>query len=189
ARHSAMVVHLADEHGLGLWRALGSVYTGWSLAQHGAAREGAALIRKGIAWYRAAGAALSLPLYLASLARIGGAAGDQREALDLLGQAHAAGAAGDEHWMSAEIHRLTGQAMLAGSDDAAGAEREFQAALALARAQGARLWELRAATNLARLSRDENEAVAARDTLARVYGSFSEGFTEPDLEQAKAVLG
>jgi hypothetical protein len=51
------------------------------------------------------------------------------------------------------------------------------------------LWELRAATSLARLLRDGNKAGAARDTLARVYGCFSEGFTELDLEQAKAVLG
>ncbi len=189
ARHSAMVVRLADEHGLGLWRALGSIYAGWSRAEEGAARQGVAMIRDGIARYRAAGAALSLPLFLASLASLEGATGNQREALELLGQAQAAGTAGDEHWMSAEIHRLTGEAMLAGNGDAAGAEREFQAALALARQQGARLWELRAATSLAHLSRGDNGAAAARDTLAKVYQSFSEGFTEPDLEQAKAVLG
>jgi len=189
ARHSVMVVRLADEHGLGLWRALGSIYAGWSRGEGGAAGEGMAMIRDGIARYRAAGAALSLPLFLGSLASLEGAAGNQRKALELLGQAQAAGTAGDEHWMSAEIHRLTGETMLAGSGDAAGAEREFQAALALAREQGALLWELRAATSLARLSRDGKKAGAAHDTLARVYGSFSEGFTAPDLEQAKAVLG
>ena len=188
ARHSAMVVRLADEHGLGLWRALGSIYAGWSVAGNGAAGEGAAMIRDGIAKYRAAGAGLSLPLYLASLASVEGAAGNQREALVLLGEAQAASKAGDEHWMSAEIHRLTGEAMLAGGD-AAGAEREFQAALTLAREQGAQLWELRAATSQARLSRDGNDAGAARDRLAKVYRSFSEGFTELDLEQAKSVLG
>jgi class 3 adenylate cyclase/predicted ATPase len=189
ARHSAMVVRLADEHGLGLWRALGSIYAGWSRADGGAAGEGMAMIRDGIARYGAAGAALSLPLFLASLASIEGAAGNHRKALTLLGQAQAASTAGDEHWMSAEIHRLSGEAMLAGSADAAGAEREFRAALALAREQGSRLWELRAATSLARLLRDGNEGGAARDTLAKVYGFFSEGFAESDLEQAKAILG
>ena len=147
------------------------------------------MIRDGIAKYRAAGAALSLPLYLASLASLEGAAGNQREALELLGGARALSAAGDEHWMSAEIHRLAGEAMLAGNGDAAGAEQEFQAALALARKQAAQLWELRAATSLARLSRDGNGAGAARDGLAKIYRSFSEGSTEPDLEQAKAMLG
>ena len=189
ARHSAMVVRLADEHGLGLWRALGSIYAGWSRAENGAADEGAAMIRDGIAKYRAAGAALSLPLYLASLASLEGAAGNQREALELLGGARALSAAGDEHWMTAEIHRLAGETMLAGNGDAAGAEQEFQAALALARKQDAQLWELRAATSLARLSRDGDGAGAARDGLAKIYRSFSEGSTEPDLEQAKAMLG
>ena len=189
ARHSAMVVRLAEEHGLGLWRALGCIYSGWSRAEGGAPGEGMAMIRDGIASYRAAGAALSLPLFLGSLASLEGATGNQRKALELLGEAQAAGTVGNEHWMSAEIHRLTGETMLAGSGDAAGAELEFQAALALAREQGALLWELRAATSLARLLRDGKKAGAAHDTLARVYGSFSEGFTEPDLEQAKAVLG
>jgi predicted ATPase len=188
AQHSAIVVRLADEHGLSLWQALGGIYTGWSRVENGAPGEGAAMIRDGLARYRTAGSALSLPLYLASLASVEEAAGNQRAALELLGEARAASTAGDEHWMSAEIHRLVGEAMLAGDGDAAGAEREFQAALALAREQGAKLWELRAATSLARLSRSGDKASAARDNLATAYRSFSEGITTPDLEQAKAAL-
>lgn len=187
ARHSAMVVRLADEHGLGLWRALGRIYAGWSRADAGAASEGMAMIRDGIARYRAMGAALSMPLYLAGLARLEGAAGNRREALALLGQAEAEGVAGDERWMSGEIRRLIGEVMLAGGDRAA-AEREFQTALAVAKEQGARLWELRAATSLARLSRDNGSVGTARDLLAGVYDSFSEGFVEPDLQQAMATL-
>jgi predicted ATPase len=151
ARHSAMVVRLADEHGLSLWRALGSIYTGWSRADSGAPGEAIATIRDGIAKYRAGGSSLSLPLYLASLAGLESAAGNTREALELLREAQAVGAAGDEHWMSAEIHRLTGEAILAGTGDVVGAARECRAALALARQQGARLWELRAQTSLERL--------------------------------------
>lgn len=188
ARHSAMVVRLADEHGLSLWRALGSIYTGWSRAES-AAGDGAAMIRDGLARYRAAGSALSLPLYLASLASVEEVVGNQRAAFKLLGEAQAAGTAGDEHWMAAEIHRLAGEAILAREDDPAAAEREFHAALALARKQGAKLWELRAATSLARLSQSGDKAGAAHDDLAIVYRSFNEGFTTPDLEQAKAVLG
>lgn len=187
AQHSATVVRLADEHGLSLWQALGRIYAGWSQAENGAG-VGAAMIRDGIARYRAAGAALSLPLYLASLASVEGAAGNHQAALELLGEAQAASTAGDEHWVSAEIHRLAGEAMVVGDDDTAGAEREFHAALALAREQGAKLWELRAATSLARLYRDGNKASTARYDLEMVYRFFSEGFTDPDLEQAKAVL-
>jgi class 3 adenylate cyclase/ABC-type transport system involved in cytochrome c biogenesis ATPase subunit len=153
AWHSAMVVRLAEEHGLSLWRGLGIIYTGWSRAAKGAPDEGIAMIRDGIAQYRAVGAALSLPLYLASLADLERAAGNAQEALKLLGEAQAVAKAGDEHWVSAEIHRLIGEAILAGKGDAADAEREYRAALALARRQGARLWEARAQTSLERLSR------------------------------------
>jgi class 3 adenylate cyclase/predicted ATPase len=189
AQHSAMVARLADEHGLNLWRALGSIYTGWSRAENGAVREGAAMIRDGIARYRAGGSALSLPLYLASLASLEGTLGNQPEALKLLGEAQAASTAGNERWMSAEIHRLTGETMLARNRDMVGAEREFRVAIALAREHGAKLWELRAATSLAGLPRDVGKPDRARERLAKVHRSFSEGFTRPDLEQAKAVLG
>jgi predicted ATPase len=159
ARHSAMVVRLADEHGLSLWRALGRIYTGWSRVKS-APGEAIATIRDGVAKYRAGGTALTLPLYLASLADLERGAGNTREALELLGEAQAVGAATGEHWMSAEIHRLTGEVILAGNGDAAGAAREFHAALALARRQGARLWELRAEASLERLSRSEARALA-----------------------------
>ena len=188
AHHSAMVVRLADEHGLGLWRALGSIYAGWSRGDSGALGEGMAMIRSGIARYRAAGAGLSLPLFLASLALFEREAGRHDEALALLRQAQAAEKAGDEHWMSAEIHRLIGESMLAANIDAQAAGRELESALSLAREQGARLWELRAATSLVSLSRGDGGHRAARDALAKAYESFNEGFAEPDLEEAKAAL-
>jgi len=171
AWHSATVVRLADEHELSLWRALGSIYAGWSRAENGAPGAGAAMIRDGIAQYRAGGAALSLPLYLASLAGLEKAAGKTREALELLGEAQTVATAGDEHWMSAEIHRLTGEAILDGNGDAAGAGREFHAALALAQRQGARLWESRAKTSLERLSRSRAKApvqMEQADKIARL---------------------
>jgi predicted ATPase/class 3 adenylate cyclase len=188
ATHAARVMRLADEHGLSLWRAPGSIYAGWSRAKNGMDGEGAAMICAGITRYRAGGSALSLPLYLASLASLEGAAGNQQEALALLREAQAVSTAGDEHWMSAEIDRLTGEAMLAGNGDAAAAERGFHAALALARQQGAKLWELRAATSLARLRRGQRGDAEARDLLEPIYGWFTEGFDTRDLKEAKALL-
>ncbi|MBV8095684.1 MAG: hypothetical protein JO110_21140 [Acetobacteraceae bacterium] len=61
-------------------------------------------------------------------------------------------------------------------------------ALTIARGQGARLWELRAATGLARLWHDEGKVTEARDLLAPIYGWFTEGFDTPDLKEAKALL-
>jgi predicted ATPase len=61
-------------------------------------------------------------------------------------------------------------------------------ALSVARRQGGKLWELRAATSLARLLRDQGKRTEARDALAPVYGWFTEGFDAPVLQEAKALL-
>ena len=72
--------------------------------------------------------------------------------------------------------------------DPAKAEDSFRTALAIAREQGTRGYELRAATSLARLWREQGRRGEARDLLAPVYGSFTEGFDTPDLKEAKALL-
>ena len=64
----------------------------------------------------------------------------------------------------------------------------FERALAVARAQQAKSWELRAAMSMARLWRDQSKRDEARDLLAPVYGWFSEGFDTLDLKEAKALL-
>ena len=72
--------------------------------------------------------------------------------------------------------------------DPAKAEDSFRTALAIAREQGTRGYELRAATSLARLWREQGRRDEARDLLAPVYGSFTEGFDTQDLKEAKALL-
>ena len=72
--------------------------------------------------------------------------------------------------------------------DAAKAEACFERALAVARQQQAKFWELRAATSMARLWRDQGNRDAASDLLARVYNWFTEGFDTLDLKEAKALL-
>ena len=78
--------------------------------------------------------------------------------------------------------------LLAGSADDAGADWKFNAALVMARGQGAKLWELRAATSLARLRREDGRQADARDVLAPIYGWFTEGFDTPDLKEARVLL-
>jgi predicted ATPase len=68
------------------------------------------------------------------------------------------------------------------------AEASYQKALVVARQQSAKLWELRAATSLARLWRDQGKRTEARDLLAPVYNWFTEGFDTPVLQDAKALL-
>jgi predicted ATPase len=95
--------------------------------------------------------------------------------------------AGDVGW--AEVHRIAGEiALMSPEPDAAKAETYFDRALAVARAQQAKSWELRAAMSLARLWREQGKVQQARELLAPVYGWFTEGFDTRDLKEAKALL-
>ena len=88
-----------------------------------------------------------------------------------------------------EVHRIAGEIdLLSPERDMTTAEGRFQRALEIARAQQARSWELRAATSLARLWRDQGKRREAHDLLAPVYSWFTEGFDTPDLKDAKALL-
>jgi hypothetical protein len=107
-------------------------------------------------------------------------------ALDTLDRAEALNRSGQK-WCEAEVHRLRGEVLLARSADD-DAENAYQGALELARSQDAKLWEIRAATSLDRLWRDQGKRDEARDLLAPVYHWFTEGLDTPDLVDAKSLL-
>jgi predicted ATPase len=96
----------------------------------------------------------------------------------------------DEAIFAAELHRLQGVIALAGNREGKehAAEQAFQTAIDLARSQDAKLLELRAATNLARLWREQGKHAEGEALLAPIYNWFKEGFATPDLCQAKALL-
>jgi predicted ATPase len=94
-----------------------------------------------------------------------------------------------ERRSNAEIHRLRGElSRRLPYPDPAKAEDSFRTALAIAREQGTRGYELRAAASLARLRRDQGRHAEARDLVAPVYEWFTEGFDTPDLKEARALL-
>jgi predicted ATPase len=95
----------------------------------------------------------------------------------------------EERWCEAEINRIAGEIALKSPEpDVAKAEAYFERALAAARQQQAKSWELRAAMSMARLWRDQGKRDEARKLLAPVYGWFTEGFDTRDLKEAKALL-
>ena len=95
----------------------------------------------------------------------------------------------EERVLDAQVHRCYGDVLLPETGrNAAEAEGSYRHALEIARSQNARLLELRAATSLARLWRDQGKRTQARDLLAPVYGWLTEGFDTLDLKQAKALL-
>jgi predicted ATPase len=92
-------------------------------------------------------------------------------------------------WWEAEANRMAGDiALMSPKPDAAKAEAFFERALAVARQQQAKSWELRGAMSMARLWRDQGKPQQARELLAPVYGWFTEGFDTLDLKEAKALL-
>jgi predicted ATPase len=94
-----------------------------------------------------------------------------------------------ERWFESEVHRIAGEiALRSPAPDALKAEAHFDRALAVARVQQAKSWELRAAMSIARLWRDQGKRQEARDLLAPVYGWFTEGFATLDLKEAKDLL-
>jgi predicted ATPase len=182
-------VAIASEHGFALWAAQGRVLQGWADSQKGEATTGIARIRDGLAAREAIGDRVHTPFHLALLAEALALAGKIEEALAALDDALARAVASGVRGSNAEIHRLRGE--LIGHlphPDLAKAEESFRTALAIAREQGTRGYELRAATSLARLWREQGRRGEARDLLAPVYGWFIEGFDTPDLREARALL-
>ena len=94
-----------------------------------------------------------------------------------------------ETWWEAEVDRVAGEiSLMSPQADAAKAEAYFERALAVARRQQAKSWELRASMSLARLRCSQGKVREARELLAPVYGWFTEGFDTRDLKEAKALL-
>ena len=160
---------------------------GWCLGAMGQSAEAIALILKGLDNYRATGAVLVIPFFLMTLAEVYGMAAQADEGLKRLAEVANIVEATQERWADAEMHRLRGTLSLSMHQRAA-AEDSFHQALAVARRQSAKFWELRAALDLARLWRDRGKREEARDLLAPVYGWFTEGFDTLDLKEAKALL-
>jgi predicted ATPase len=187
--HSNDCVALASEHGFALWKAFGRILQGWADAQRGEATTGIALICDGLAAAEATGTRGYIPLNLTLLAEALALAGKIEEGLAALDDALAKAAVSDERGWSAEIHRVRGEfTVRLAHPDPAKAEDSFRTALAIAREQGTRGYELRAATSLARLWREHGRRGEARELLAPLYGWFTEGFDTADLKDAKALL-
>ena len=151
--------------------------------------EGIAQIRQGFAAWRATGAGVAWPWWLALLAEACGKVGQLDEGLRALEEALAAVQHNEEHHYEAEVYRLKGELLLqeapAHEEEA---EENFHQALAVARRRQAKSWELRAAMSLSRLWQRQGKRDEARQLLARIYGWFTEGFDTADLQEARALL-
>jgi class 3 adenylate cyclase/predicted ATPase len=183
------LVVLADEKGTPFWRTLGRSAQGCVLALGGESWNAIASIASSIAAYRSTGSSHWIPLCLSSLAWTYAQIDHFDDARRCIHEAMAAVETTGERWNEADIHRIAGEIeLLSPERDTAKAQGYFERALEIARAQQTHSWELRAATSLVRLWRDQGRRAPARDLLAPIYGWFTEGFGTADVKDAKALL-
>jgi predicted ATPase len=183
------LVALANEKGTPFWKTLGRSVQGCVLALGGQSSNAVVSITSSIAPYRSTGSSHWIPLCLSILARAYAQVAHVDDAWRCIHEAIAAVEATGERWNEADIHRIAGEIELLSSErDPAKAQGHFERALEIAVEQQARSWELRAATSLARLWRDQGKRTQACGLLTPVYGWFTEGFDTLDLMEAKALL-
>jgi predicted ATPase len=183
------LIALAEEKGSLYWKANGMMLQGSALALTGKAANAVKVLSSAITVYRATGATARMPLWSSYLARAYAELNQLDDAWRCFGEAMTAMEATKERWCEAEVNRIAGEiALKSPAPDTEKAEKYFDRALAVARQQQAKSWELRAAMSMARLWRDQGKRDEARDLLAPVYGWFTEGFDTLDLKEANALL-
>ena len=186
AREHATRAACAETEGMARSSGTVMIFRGWALAEEGQTQEGLAAVRAGLERIIASGQRLLLEFHLGLLADAHTCAGNVAEALAVLADAEGA-VPGEEVWRADTLRRRAELLARAGADTAT-VEETFRDALTVARRQGAKAYELRAGTRYALFLRAHGRAAEARDLLAPVYASFTEGFDTRDLIEAKALL-
>jgi predicted ATPase len=183
-------IRIATEQDFPHWMAVGSILSGWVLAQLGQAQEGITQINQGLITLHAIGGELLRPYYLALLAQVHGTMEQPAAGLAVLTEALTVVDTTGEGWYAPELHRLQGELILLqqNSGNQAEAETCFHHALDIARHQQAKSFELRSAMSLSRLWQQQGKRQEAHDLLAPVYNWFTEGFDTADLIDAKVLL-
>lgn len=176
-----------DEHGVTLHLAWARFSQGLARCRHGDYARGIDAMRRAMADAASMHSAFLRELQLGRLGEAYGAFGQAKAGLSLIEEAIALTQSTGGRMFEAELHRLQGDLLLA-QNRTEEAEASFKASLVIARRQGAKSWELRAARDYARLLMTQGKLQEAKGTLQPVYDGFTEGFDAPDLIRAKALL-
>ncbi|MCB1744315.1 MAG: AAA family ATPase [Gammaproteobacteria bacterium] len=189
AINAESAIALCSRHGFTQYRVLAAITLGWALNAQGHATAGRQRIIEGIIEWKATGADVLLPVWLAYLAEVYRSMNRAEDGISCLTEAFALiGRTGERRW-AAELHRLKGTLLLSQSQsNRDAAEGCFLEALGIARSQQATSWELRGSVSLARLWHRTGRTRDAYHLLAPIYKRFTEGFDTPDLRAAKALL-
>jgi predicted ATPase len=187
--NAKIAVDVAADQGFPDMLSHAKVLLGWSLTCEGRPDEGIRLIREGIDSYRLRRASLHLTRSFYALADALARDGKVSEALDAIDNALGIAEETNETYCLAGLYQRKGALLVTwGEQEVASAAGLFDKAIAVARSQCAKSWELRAATSLAQLWHSQGMQREAHDLLAPVYDWFTEGFDTADLKEAKALL-
>lgn len=178
---------LTQQHQIAYYAAIKDVFHGWCLAKLGEPNNGIPLLAKGLSSYRATGTVVYVPTFLRLFAEAHYCAGDIEKGLDLIEESLQMVEGADARVDEAETYRMRGMLFLKRGNRSE-AEKNFERALAVAGRQEARLIELRAAVELARLWRDAGRHADARRLVEPLCAGFREGLDIADLSDARALL-
>jgi predicted ATPase len=189
-RYVSMLLDHSAKLAMAVWQAEGRCFEGMLLIKRDEDDAGLRLLRTALDELRETGSVLRDSAFLCALAEGLAGTGKVAEGLATVDEVLERSQSSEEGWCIAELLRIKGELALLEDrpDAAAAAEGHFRQALGWARRQGALSWELRAATSLARLRRDQGRIKEARELLTPVYDRFTEGFETADLKAAKALL-
>ena len=184
----AELLQLSEEQELPQPRANALIFLGWALARSGETAVGIAKIEEGLDLLSKMGVQAYLTRSLCLLAEALLAAGRPSAGLTHIARAlDGAAEFGDTFYLS-RLHQVRAELLLRVGDRIDEAAASLNQALTVARQQGAKAYELRAATSLARLWGEKGRRAEAHDLLAPIYGWFREGFNTADLKEAKGLL-
>jgi TolB-like protein/predicted ATPase/Flp pilus assembly protein TadD len=189
-KHNEKVMKLAEEYGLGDFSSYAAVDHTLALAYQKPGDAALERAKQAIDSLRAKGVVLYVSNHLASLAELCGMLGRFAEGLETIAEALAIVEGTGERFWEADIWRVKGDLTLKAADNNSQVEAEtcYLRAIEVARRQSAKSFELRAMASLARLWQQQGKRTEAHETLAEIYGWFSEGFDTADLQEAKALL-
>ena len=181
------IVACGEHDGVQLYPAWARFYQGVVAAQDADPRPGIAVMRQVRQGLHENKVGLFAPIHLYHLATAHRRCGEYDIAFGLIEEGIRIIETTGERMFEAELYRLRGELQLEIGQGDAG-EAALTTAVAVARRQQARLWELRATVALARYQGENGGLVAAKDLLAPLYGWFSEGLGSPDLKRARELL-
>jgi predicted ATPase len=179
---------LSEEHGIPQAHANALVYLGWAIGQTNDVDQGVQRLEEGLVAFDRLGLRSNLCLALCLLAETYFTSGQYESGREQANRALAVSSEIGDRWFLPQIYMTNARLLQQASANAEAAEASLRRALEVAGLQCAKGWELRAATSLARLWRDQGRTQQALELLAPIYGWFTEGFDTRDLKDAKALL-